>query len=29
VKVKRWRQEAVDREEWEFVIKNVKDVREP
>ena len=29
MKVKRWRQKAVDREEWEFVIKEAKAMREP
>ena len=27
--VKKWRQKAVDREEWAFVIKEAKAVREP
>jgi len=29
IKVKRWRQEAVDRERWAYVIKEVKDLRGP
>ena len=29
MKVKRWRQKAVDREEWAFVIKETEAVRGP
>jgi len=29
MKVKRWRQEAVRRKEWAFVITDAKDVRGP
>ena len=29
MKVKRWRQKTVDREEWACVIKETKAVREP
>jgi hypothetical protein len=29
MKVKRWRQKAVDREEWASVIKEAKALREP
>jgi len=29
MKVKRWRQKAVDRDEWASVIKEAKNVREP
>jgi hypothetical protein len=29
MKVKRWRQKAVDREEWAFVIKEAKAMRWP
>jgi hypothetical protein len=29
IKVKKWRQKAVDREEWASIIKEAKALREP